>query len=72
MLHRLIKLFFVGFSLITTAYGELSCSLVGGLGNQMFQVASVTALAWDVESPVSFPHLAQTPSRIILLKLRVA
>jgi hypothetical protein len=41
----------------------LSCRLIGGLGNQLFQIASTFAIGWDAGYEVFFPRQDSTPSR---------
>lgn len=41
----------------------LSCELIGGLGNQLFQIATTMGVAWDLGFHAVFPHQLSTPSR---------
>jgi len=45
-------------------FGEktLSCEIQGGLGNQLFQIATTLATAWDHDYAPIFPRLSNSPS----------
>ena len=61
------------FTVIPFAHGELppavaakqkvvSCHVVGGLGNQLFQIANALAVAWDYGYEPIFPRILQSDS----------
>lgn len=41
----------------------LSCELIGGLGNQLFEIATTLGIAWDLGYHPIFPHQLNTSSR---------
>ncbi len=59
--------FFLFSMMNTTAYSEekiISCEIMGGLGNQLFQIATTLATAWDYGYDPIFPALDSSPSHI--------
>jgi hypothetical protein len=40
----------------------ISCEVMGGLGNQLFQIATTLATAWDHDYDPIFPELSSSPS----------
>lgn len=40
----------------------VSCHVVGGLGNQLFQIANALAVAWDYGYEPIFPKISQAES----------
>lgn len=61
-LSWVLSLFFI---LNTPAYSEekiISCEVIGGLGNQLFQIATTLATGWDNDYDPIFPALDSSPS----------
>lgn len=59
-----ILLCLISFSLVATEQPVVQGVLIGRLGNQMFQVAAVSALAWDNDATPIFPSLEKDQKMI--------
>ena len=62
---RIITLLF--FFLWNSSFSNekiVTCSICGGLGNQLFQIAATLAFAWDHGYEPIFPNIDQSVSRV--------
>lgn len=64
-MRKIISLVFCALSFLQGEKPHISCHLKGQLGNQMFQVAAASALAWDHGVDVYFPDLMLSRGNLI-------